>query len=220
MNNYTRSDLGMQLLLHETEESVWRAELTHSIPLDPFHIHDFLCASNLILSECSLHFALQCDSLSCRDLIGTPINRIIFGQDVHDVVVHKDRNHLPHIVKFISVHNNHGAAGTGYLNSVGLMRSDSSLVGMLGRRRDITHQLKEKEQRQALRNSLTVKEYEVFLSLVKGRTVKQIASSAGMMDKTVYFHIENIAKKMHTNGILDIVQRAYRLGFLDSTEFK
>lgn len=218
MNNYTRSDIFMQMSLHEKEESVWHADLTKPIPLLSFQLHDFASASSLILSDCSVNFAVQCGDSSRHDLIGTPVNRFIFGQHQLDVVIHKDSNGFPNILKFISIHDENDQTGKGFLNSVGLLASDTMLVGMFGRRRDITHQLKSKAERLALKNSLTTKEFEIFLSLAEGRTVKQIASSAGLMEKTVYFHLENIGRKMHTGGIIDIIVKAYRLGFLDARE--
>lgn len=218
MRNDTRSDLLMQLVLHE-EESIWYAELARPLPLHSFRLHDFIGASNLILSECSVNFAAQSGYASTRDLIGSAVNRILFGERIYDIVVINDANALPHIVKFVAIHSHNGSIDRGHFNSVGLIATGNSLTGMLGRRRNITDQLKAKQERQALQQSLTTREYEIFLSLAKGRTVKQIAPLCGMMEKTVYFHIENIKRKMHTCGIIDIVQKAYRLGFMDSAEF-
>lgn len=220
MNHETRSDIVMQLLLHEKEESVWRAELTVPVPLSAFEIDDFLTASNLILSECSPNFAVQCGYSFRHDFIGTPINRFVFGRRIEDVVVHNGPNFLPHIIKFVSIHGDNGSRAPGYLNSVGLETSDSMLIGMLGRRRDITFQLKLQDERRALQNSLTAKEFEIFLALVRGNTVKQIASLCGLMEKTVYFHLENIGKKMHAYGMMEIVIKAYRLGFLEPTDVR
>jgi DNA-binding CsgD family transcriptional regulator len=219
MRNDTRSEIVMQLFLHEKEESVWYAELPHCTSLQEFDLHDFTSASNLILSDCSPTFAVQCGSESARDLIGQAINGRLFGEQLREVVVLNDKGNLPHIVKFVSIYGCGGSIDKAYFNIVGLIATGLSLNGMLGRRRDITQKLKAKEEREALEDSLTTRELEIFLWLAKGRTVKQIASLGGMMEKTVYFHIENIERKMHTCGILDIVQKAYRLGFMDSTEF-
>lgn len=218
MRNDTRSDLAMQLLLHEKEESIWYAELAQPVPLRSFRLQDFVGASNLILSECSANFAAQSGYASARGLLGRAVNTILFGQRVLEPLVLNDANGLPHIVKFTAMHSRTGPVDKAFFNSVGLIASGTSLTGMLGRRRDITRQVRTKQERQALQQSLTTREYEIFLSLAKGRTVKQIASLCGMMEKTVYFHIENIERKMHTCGIIEIVQQAYRLGFMDSTE--
>ncbi|HLP18424.1 MAG TPA: LuxR C-terminal-related transcriptional regulator [Bacteroidota bacterium] len=218
MNNHTRSDLALHLLLEEEESSFWHAELTHCIAHPSFQLDDFVFASNLILTDCSPNFAQECGRTSPRDLIGRTVNRFIFGDSIQDVVVHKGLNHLPNIVKFVSIHRHNSNIRSGFINSLGLVISGTSLVGMLGHRREITRELKSREARQEVKESLTTREFQIFIFLAKGRSVKEIASSIGMMEKTVYFHIENIKKKMHTCGIMDIVQKAYRLGFMDSTE--
>lgn len=219
MRNDTRSDLAMQLLLHEKEESIWYAELEEPVLLRSFRLQDFIGASNLILSDCSVSFASQSGYASSSALLGRAINQLLFGERVLEPAVLNDAKGLPHIVKFTAMHSHKGSGEKAYFNSVGLIAAGSLLTGMLGRRRDITRQVRTKRERQALQDSLTTREYEIFLSLAKGRTVKQIAALCGMMEKTVYFHIENIERKMHTCGIIDIVQKAYRLGFMDSAEF-
>ncbi|MGE5313262.1 MAG: LuxR C-terminal-related transcriptional regulator [Acidobacteriota bacterium] len=218
MENGTRPDLMLQLLLQDADESVWRADLVRSMPLHEFCLHEFFQQSDLILRDCSLNFARQCGCGAPGELLNTPVNRLVFGERIEDLFVHYDPDRLPFIVKFISVHASNGSIDHGYLNCIGLIASGFELTGMVGRRRDITHQLRIREERRELKDSLTEKEYEIFLGLVKGKTVKQIASGLGLVEKTVYFHIENIEKKMRTCGILDIVQKAYRLGFFDSAE--
>ena len=104
----------------------------------------------------------------------------------------------------------------GYMNTIGLVADDQWIYGMLGRQYDITPQLKKTAERKVLKEKLTVKEFEIFLSLAKGHSVKHIAWNTGSTEKAVYYHIENMERKMKTQSIIGIIQQAYRLGFMDT----
>jgi DNA-binding CsgD family transcriptional regulator len=213
MNLYTRYDIFLQLLLHEKDDNLWQAELSTPVLRKSFRLQDLISSTNLILRECNQNFAQRCGCISVHELIGQSINHFIFGDRVSDVTMQSDSQTGPFIVKF---RTSHTATDKWYMNTVGLVADDLWIYGMLGRQYDISPQLRKTAERKELKNKLTVKEFEIFLSLAKGHTVKHIAWNTGSTEKAVYYHIENMQRKMKTQSIVGIIQKAYRLGFMDA----
>ncbi len=213
MNHYTRYDIFLQLLLHEKDDNLWQAELAAPVLRESFSLHDLSISSNLILKECNQNFAVCCGCTSAGDLVGRSINHFIFGERICDVTAHYDSQHRPFILTFTT---SLASRSRGYKNTVGLVADDEFIYGMLGRQYDITPQLRKRAERKELKEKLTVKEFEIFLSLAKGHTVKHIAWNTGSTEKAVYYHIENMQRKMKAQSIIGIVQMAYRLGFMDA----
>jgi len=216
MDHYTRYDVFPQLLMQEKEDSMWHAELTAPLPVDTFHIQELIASSNLILRDCNQNFAERCGCGSVHELIGRPINHILFGARVSGVSVLTDGGGRPSILKFRTDHGSNALTDRGYLNTIALVTDDTHIHTMLGRQYDITPQLRRHAERQVLKEKLTVKEFEIFISLAKGHTVKHIALRTGSTEKAVYYHIENMERKIKAQGIVGIVQKAYRLGFMDA----
>jgi DNA-binding CsgD family transcriptional regulator len=217
MDQYSRHDIFMRLLLHEKDDGMWQAQLSEPILLQTFNLQDLFSSSNLILRECNLNFALHCGCRSSHELIGHPINPYIFAEGVSDVTILNDGQHHPNILKFRTTHDPESTDGSGYLNTVGLVTDDVSIYEMLGRQYDITPQLRKHAEQRAVKEMLTVKEFNIFLSLAKGHSVKDIAWTVGSTEKAIYYHIENMERKMKTQSIVGIIQKAYRLGFMDAT---
>ena len=213
MNNYSRNDIFLQLLLHEKDDNLWQAELVSPVSRPSFRLQELISSSDLILTECNQNFAQRCGCESAHELIGQSINKFIFGERVTDVTTHYDSRQRPFILKF---RTSQAAKTKGYMNTVGLVADDLFVYGMIGRQYDITPQLRKTAERKELKDKLTVKEFEIFLSLAKGQTVKHIAWNTGSTEKAVYYHIENMERKMKTQSIIGIIQKAYRLGFMDA----
>lgn len=216
MNRYTRYDLFLQLFLHEKDDSIWQAELAQPVPVRTFRIEDLATSSNLLLRECNQNFAHRCGCGTSLELIGRPINHFIFRDHVSDVSILNDNRDRPYILKFRSYFRASDAMRNGYVNMIGLSADDMWIYTMLGRQYDITPEIRKHAEQQELKERLTVKEFEIFLSLAKGHTVKLIACNTGSTEKAVYYHIENMERKMKTQGIAGIIQKAYRLGFMDA----
>ena len=70
-------------------------------------------------------------------------------------------------------------------------------------------QLKELRERM---ESLTPREYEVFLLVVTGMLNKQIASQLGTVEKTVKVHRARVMAKMGAQSFADLVRLADKLG--------
>ncbi len=216
MNRYSRYDIFVQLLLHEKDSSVWQAEFTVPIFRQSFRIHDLISSTDLILQECNLSFALRCGCGSAQELVGRAINHFIIDDRVNDVTIQNDDHDRPYIITFRTGNDTADNNGTGYVNTVGLIADDTWIYAMVGRQYDMAPELKKHAEQLALQEKLTVKEFRVFLSLAKGHTVKHIAWNTGSTEKAVYYHIENIERKMKAQSIIGIVQQAYRLGFMDT----
>jgi RNA polymerase sigma factor (sigma-70 family) len=63
---------------------------------------------------------------------------------------------------------------------------------------------------------LTPREYEVFSSLVTGKTNKEIASELGASERTVKAHRARIMEKMNAGSLTDLARLAERLKTLSS----
>lgn len=216
MDHYSRYDILAQLLMHEKDDSMWQAELAEPALIDTFRIEDLFYTSNIILKDCNLTFAKRCGCESVCELLGRSINQYLFGDRVSDVTILNDDQHHPSIIKFRTVHGTDALTDKGYFNTIALIGDDTHIHSLYGRQHDITPQLRRHAERQVLQDKLTEKEFNIFLSLAKGHTVKHIAMKIGSTEKAVYYHIENMQKKMKTQSIVGIVQQAYRLGFMDA----
>jgi DNA-binding CsgD family transcriptional regulator len=217
MNHYARYNTFLQLLLREKTDSMWQADLAEPVSIQAFRVHNFSSSPELILRQCNLSFAQRCGCGSARELIGRAVNHFIFAHQMSDVSVFDDIQGRPYVVKFRSLEGSNGAPGNGYSNTVELITDETRIHSMLGCQCDISPQLRRHAEQQALKAKLTVKEFGIFLSLARGHTVKHIASEAGSSEKAVYFHIGNMQRKLKVQGIAGLVQKAYRLGCLDST---
>jgi len=65
---------------------------------------------------------------------------------------------------------------------------------------------------------LTAREFEVFLHLVRGMPVREIAQVLHMSPKTVWVHRGNLMRKLQANNVADLVRIAYRHGLLGADD--
>lgn len=63
-------------------------------------------------------------------------------------------------------------------------------------------------------SQLTTREYQVFLALIGGKTVNQIAADLDVSPSTVSNHVAAVRTKLGANSIADVVLYAHRAGLL------
>ncbi len=68
----------------------------------------------------------------------------------------------------------------------------------------------------ALVNSLTPREREVFVLVVRGKMNKQIAADLGTSERTIKAHRHAVMEKLKVQSLAEAVAIAERLGMLDS----
>lgn len=61
---------------------------------------------------------------------------------------------------------------------------------------------------------LSTREHQVFLLLIEGRSVAEIAAELDVLSSTVSNHIARIREKLHVGSIADIVRYAHRQGLV------
>jgi FixJ family two-component response regulator len=69
---------------------------------------------------------------------------------------------------------------------------------------------------QALHDSLTPREREVFAGVVAGKLNKQIAAEIGAAERTVKAHRAQVLAKMHAGSVADLVRAATELGIISA----
>jgi RNA polymerase sigma factor (sigma-70 family) len=77
-------------------------------------------------------------------------------------------------------------------------------------------QIERLTQLRVLLNSLTPREYEVFMMVVRGRLNKQIAHSLGTSERTIKAHRHAIMEKLRVRSVAEAVVIAERLGMLSA----
>ena len=60
--------------------------------------------------------------------------------------------------------------------------------------------------------TLTSREREVLVAVVKGKLNKQIAADLGIVEQTVKFHRARIMERMQTRTVAELMHMAARLG--------
>ena len=84
-------------------------------------------------------------------------------------------------------------------------------------RHDVTYRLK--STLDAVRSriaTLTPREREVFLLIVRGNTNKQIANTLGGTERTIKAHRQRVMEKMQVRSVVELVSLAERVGVLAS----
>jgi len=62
---------------------------------------------------------------------------------------------------------------------------------------------------------LSEREFEVFISLAKGKTTKEIAETLFLSDRTVGTHLYNIKQKLNAKNSAEIALIAMRSGLIE-----
>lgn len=82
----------------------------------------------------------------------------------------------------------------------------------------MTRQMKEQSQAASARASLTPRERDVLVLVVKGHTNGQMARKLSLSVKTVEWHRANLMSKLDAHGAADLVRHALKQGLVSEEE--
>ena len=81
---------------------------------------------------------------------------------------------------------------------------------------EFKQQLVENKAVKRIIKSLSPREHEVFLCIIKGMLNKQIAYELGITERTVKFHRSNIVRKVKVDSVAELFSLAHKAGIFPS----
>ena len=106
------------------------------------------------------------------------------------------------------------AGAAGYLSKTDPSRKVVDALRALGRGESLPIAVAAHIQELLPHERLSAREHQVFMLLVRGRSVADIAAELNLTPSTVSTHVANVREKLHVQNLAEIIRYAFQAGLV------